>query len=182
MYSVELLVYDLSKGMAKMMSLALTGKQFDGIWHTSIVIHDTEFYYSQGINAITPLSSEHGEPVKRTKMGTTAQSLADIKLLLKDLEDVFTVDAYHIINNNCNHFTDVVLKKLELKGCPDDIMSLAAEVMATPFGAMVKPLFEKMFVGKRKEMDQEMIHNELNSLVGKKDGDLVFETIQSALD
>lgn len=32
MAPVQLYVYDLSRGMAKSMSLALTGKQIDGIW------------------------------------------------------------------------------------------------------------------------------------------------------
>lgn len=32
MAPVKLYVYDLSRGMAKSMSLALTGKQIDGIW------------------------------------------------------------------------------------------------------------------------------------------------------
>jgi hypothetical protein len=32
MTKVQLYVYDLSRGMAKSMSLALTGKQIDGIW------------------------------------------------------------------------------------------------------------------------------------------------------
>lgn len=30
---VQLYVYDLSRGMAKSMSLGLTGKQIDGIWY-----------------------------------------------------------------------------------------------------------------------------------------------------
>jgi len=32
MAQVQLYVYDLSRGMAKDMSLMLTGKQIDGIW------------------------------------------------------------------------------------------------------------------------------------------------------
>jgi hypothetical protein len=32
MSKVQLYVYDLSRGMAKAMSLPLTGKQIDGIW------------------------------------------------------------------------------------------------------------------------------------------------------
>lgn len=31
-YPIRLYVYDLSQGMAKQMSLMLTGKQLDGIW------------------------------------------------------------------------------------------------------------------------------------------------------
>lgn len=32
---VQLYVYDLSRGMAKAMSLGLTGKQIDGIWYVA---------------------------------------------------------------------------------------------------------------------------------------------------
>lgn len=35
MSKVQLYVYDLSNGMAKQMSLPLTGKQIDGIWYAS---------------------------------------------------------------------------------------------------------------------------------------------------
>lgn len=32
-YPVRLYVYDLSQGMARQMSMMLTGKQLDGIWY-----------------------------------------------------------------------------------------------------------------------------------------------------
>lgn len=35
MSKVQLYVYDLSRGLAKSMSLMLTGKQIDGIWYVS---------------------------------------------------------------------------------------------------------------------------------------------------
>lgn len=35
MSKVQLYVYDLSHGLAKSMSLMLTGKQIDGIWYVS---------------------------------------------------------------------------------------------------------------------------------------------------
>lgn len=183
MFTVELYVYDLSKGMAKLMSLPLTGKQFDGIWHTSLVVHDIEHYYSQGINSITPLSSEHGVLVKKLPMGTTTLTSHQITQLLTDFESVFTPDAYHIINHNCNHFTDAVLLKMGTIGrCPDDIMNLAKEVMATPFGSMVQPLFEKMFLGKREKVNADEIRGALDGLIGKEDGDVVFGALQAALD
>lgn len=181
-FPVELYVYDLSKGMAKMMSLPLTGKQFDGIWHTSIVVHETEHYFSQGLNSIAPLSSEHGILVKKMSMGNTSMSAIEVAALIHGMESKYTVESYHIITNNCNHFTDEMLKILCDAQCPAEIMSLAGEVMATPFGAMVKPLFESMFVGKRKTVDQEAMRSTLDGMMKKDEADVVFSALHSALD
>ena len=51
---VQLYIYDLSQGMAKALSPMLLGKQIDGVWHTSIVLHEEggkriEYFYSSGI-------------------------------------------------------------------------------------------------------------------------------------
>lgn len=46
---VLLYVYDLSGGLARQLSLPLTGKFIEGIWHTSVVVFGREVYYGQGI-------------------------------------------------------------------------------------------------------------------------------------
>lgn len=71
---VKLYIYDLSNGLAKQMSMSLTGRQIgttsmrmtwvykvitntsllDGIWHTSVVVFGQEFYYGQGILTSPP--------------------------------------------------------------------------------------------------------------------------------
>lgn len=75
---VKLYVYDLSQGMAKQMSMALTGRQIgrsstmptrmtqphtlvidlDGIWHTSVVVYGVEYFYGQGIMTAAPGKQE----------------------------------------------------------------------------------------------------------------------------
>ena len=57
MSSVQLYVYDLSNGLARQLSLQMTGKQIDGIWHTSVVVFGHEVYYGQGIAVTTPGNS-----------------------------------------------------------------------------------------------------------------------------
>lgn len=76
MAPVQLYVYDLSNGLARQMSLQLTGRQIDGIWyvlsiessprlcihvivtplyrHTSIVVFGKEIFYGQGISITGP--------------------------------------------------------------------------------------------------------------------------------
>ena len=46
---VKLHVYDLSGGLAQIGSKKYIGKQFDGIWHTGIVVYGKEYYYGNGI-------------------------------------------------------------------------------------------------------------------------------------
>lgn len=55
---VKLYVYDLSNGLARQLSLQLTGKQINGIWHTSVVVFGKEIFYGQGV-CITPPGRSH---------------------------------------------------------------------------------------------------------------------------
>lgn len=57
-HKVELYIYDLTQGMATMMSPLLLGRQIDGIWHTAVVVFGREYFYgAHGITSITPVSS-----------------------------------------------------------------------------------------------------------------------------
>lgn len=83
---VKLYIYDLSLGLAQLLSsfylgkyssifyqeieksmysinffkIIVSGKQIEGIWHTSIVVFGREFYFGQnGITACEPVSIQH---------------------------------------------------------------------------------------------------------------------------
>lgn len=57
-HAVELYIYDLTQGMARVMSQMLLGRQLDGIWHTSVVIYGREIFFgSTGIQSCVPVSS-----------------------------------------------------------------------------------------------------------------------------
>jgi desumoylating isopeptidase 1 len=70
---VEMWVYDLSGGMARLLSQSLTGTQIDGIWHTSVVVFGKEVFFGQGVFVVAPgsTSSVHGHLVKKEDMGDT---------------------------------------------------------------------------------------------------------------
>jgi desumoylating isopeptidase 1 len=69
---VKLYVYDLSRGMARAMSMQFLGRQIEGIWysrifesscehdltrslrHTSVVVFNKEIFYGRGIQITTP--------------------------------------------------------------------------------------------------------------------------------
>lgn len=75
---VQLRVYDLSQGMARMLSQSLTGKQIDAIYHTSVVVFGVETYFGQGICQDPPGQSPHGNsPMEVIAMGETCKTVVE---------------------------------------------------------------------------------------------------------
>lgn len=57
--SVLLYIYDLTSGMATMMSQMLLGRHIEGVWHTAVVVHGREYFYGgSGIQSCMPVSTE----------------------------------------------------------------------------------------------------------------------------
>ena len=68
---VTLLVYDITMGMAKGMSMMLVGQQIDAVSHTSIVVYGREYYFGGGICQSAPKQTPYGKPIEEKKIGQT---------------------------------------------------------------------------------------------------------------
>jgi len=99
-------MYDISHGMAASMSQMLIGKYIDGIWHTSIIVYGKEYYFGKGICHDLVGNTPFGKPTKVVELGETRHSEKRFVLGLDDLLSKFNKDTYHVINNNCNHFSE----------------------------------------------------------------------------
>ncbi|XP_016065760.1 PREDICTED: desumoylating isopeptidase 1 isoform X2 [Miniopterus natalensis] len=118
LYPVKLYVYDLSKGLARRLSPIMLGKQLEGIWHTSIVVHKDEFFFgSGGISSCPPLCS----------FLTTHRG-----------------EAYNLFEHNCNTFSNEVAQFLTGRKIPSYITDLPSEVLSTPFGQALRPLLDSI--------------------------------------
>lgn len=54
---VQLYVYDMTNGVAAVMSQMLLGQQIEGIWHTAVVVYGREFFFGgAGIQSCMPVS------------------------------------------------------------------------------------------------------------------------------
>lgn len=142
---VKLYVYDLSQGMARTMSRSLTGKQIDGIWHTSVVVFGQEFYYGQGIMTSAPGTTQHGRPLEVVDMGETYLPLEVFVEYLESLRSEYTAEKYHLLDFNCNTFSNDLCQFLCGKTIPGHITELPAEFLNTPFGQSLLPMIENMF-------------------------------------
>ncbi|KAM3440463.1 hypothetical protein MY4824_002177 [Beauveria thailandica] len=136
---VHLLVYDLSGGLAKDLSLSILGFQLDAIYHTSIELRGTEYVYDGSILEIVPGSSHLGRPMQRLLLGTTSLPMDVIHDYLTSVRSIYTAEAYDLFKHNCNNFTDSFSNFLLGKGIPDHISSMPQAVLDSPMGRMMVP-------------------------------------------
>ena len=160
MVLVQLLVYDLSRGMASAMSEAILGQRIDGIWHTGVLVFNSEYYYGGGIQ-ISPLgvfSASNGlHPVQMINLGETEKTREELTNFLRAIGPRFTGEdftllqvssrlilsvamTYDLIRNNCNNFSDEIARFLVGRGIPEFIVNRPALVFSTPGGAALRPM------------------------------------------
>ncbi|XP_050391314.1 uncharacterized protein LOC126810353 isoform X1 [Patella vulgata] len=147
--AVKLFVYDISKGLAKAMSMPLLGKQIDGVWHTGIVVYGEEYYFggTGGIECCPPCGTILGQPDNVIDLGETQIPKETFLDYLNELsKSVFSANKYNLFEHNCNNFSDEVAEFLTGKRIPSYITSLPAEVLNSPLGAMMKPMLDTMNV------------------------------------
>ncbi|ORY71851.1 P-loop containing nucleoside triphosphate hydrolase protein [Pseudomassariella vexata] len=146
---VHLLVYDLSGGLAKQLSMNLLGFQLDAIYHTSIELDNVEYVYDGGINTIHPGSSHLGQPLERLHLGKTQLPLEIIVEYVDSLRDIFTAEAYDLFRHNCNNFSNDLATFLLGHGIPEHIRSMPQAVLDSPFGRMMQPQLTQMVQAKK---------------------------------
>ncbi|KAE8209109.1 hypothetical protein CF327_g6864 [Tilletia walkeri] len=142
---VQLYVYDLSHGMARQLSLAMTGKFFEAIYHTGIIVHGREYFFGQGIFTCVPGQSHHGQPLQIIELGRTAIDKETWVEMLAELRTRYTASAYHLLNFNCNTFSNEVSELLTGNPIPERIRSLPEDFLATPLGQMFSPRIDSAF-------------------------------------
>ncbi|XP_013408514.1 uncharacterized protein LOC106172383 isoform X2 [Lingula anatina] len=55
-------------------------------------------------------------------------------------------ECYHLLDHNCNTFSNEIAQFLTGNSIPSKITSLPADVLSTPFGAMIRPFIDAMSV------------------------------------
>jgi len=155
---VHLYIYDLSQGMAKMLSPMLLGRTIDAIYHTAIVVHGREYFYGgEGITYCPPKTTMLGEPMEVQKLGYTEIDVETIDLYCADLSQVggqYHPSNYKLFEHNCNNFSDEFSLFLTEKNIPSKITGLPAEVLQTPFGQQIKQMMEGMDVSPMSQNQQ----------------------------
>ena len=150
--SVELRLYDLSNGLARNLSLSLLGKYIDGIWHSGIVVFGVEYFFGGGICKQDPNSFSSGTPTKTLSLGTTSLTKQSFEDFLDSISYKYTLESYHLLHHNCNHFTDECSMFLLGTHTPSEVRNLSEEVISTPFGSMIQPLINSFIQQKNQNI------------------------------
>ncbi|GAA5941745.1 uncharacterized protein JCM15063_002659 [Sporobolomyces koalae] len=162
---IQLFVYDLSNGLAQSLGPMLVGRPVEGIWHTSIVLYGIEIWFGQGIHAKSPPgTTHHGAPRKRIAMGDTQLDRDTFFEYIEGMRETYKAERYHLLEFNCNHFTNDVIGFLNGRSIPTEILDQPRELMATPFGQQMRPMIEQMFVGSNTRSAGDAVNNLLPSL------------------
>ncbi|XP_064647934.1 uncharacterized protein LOC135500382 [Lineus longissimus] len=145
-YPVKVHIYDLSKGLAKSMSMRILGKQLEGIWHTGILVYDEEYYFGGGgIESCPPCGTILGEPDEAVDLGDTQVPQELFWEYLTALSsERFRPETYNLFDHNCNNFSSEIAMFLTGQDIPAKILDLPKEVGDTPLGGLVRSLMESM--------------------------------------
>lgn len=93
---IQLYIYDLSKGLAKALSLGLLGIQIDAVYHTSIVFEGIEYVYDGGIKTVQPGKTHLGPPMQTLDLGITSLPMDVIMEYLESLKEIYTPEVVPI--------------------------------------------------------------------------------------
>eukprot|EP00501_MAST-03F_sp_TOSAG23-6_P001471 GSMAST32.ASY1.ANO1.1529.1 assembled CDS len=156
--SVLLRVYDISRGMARTMSLALTGQQFDAIYHTGVCIslsgQKIEYFFGgggtrpddSGISSLPPIQFEQMfgmRPIEIINLGQTRKTNSELIAFLNTAKAQWRCGSYSLLRHNCNHFSNDLVSFLLGPGrIPDRILKQPEQFAATPLGAQFAPFID----------------------------------------
>lgn len=141
---VTLLVYDITMGMARAMSMMVIGQQIDAVYHTSLVVFGREYYFGGGICNDAPKTTPYGKPIQEIPLGNTEIPEEVFKEFLADISPRFTAEKYDLIEHNCNMFTDAAAEFLLGKGIGEQYTKQAKNLLESPAGQMFKPYLAQM--------------------------------------
>lgn len=151
---VLLLQYDLTNGLATTVFKFMTGKDIEAVWHTSLVVYNTEYFFGGGICRGIPRCTPYGKPKKESVFGYTDKSKSDFEAFLKTIDTQFNASTYDVLKHNCNHFTNAICNFLCNKPLPDEILNQHEYLAQTEFGKWLVPTFERVTKNLQKTLPQ----------------------------
>ncbi|KAG5885932.1 hypothetical protein JTB14_010961 [Gonioctena quinquepunctata] len=144
--TVNLYIYDLSGGMASRISPMLLGKKIDGIWHTSIVVYNREYFFgSRGVESCNPESTALGKPLRVENLGETQVPYSVFIDYLNGLsESSYAGNTYSLLRHNCNNFSQEIAQFLCGASIPKYILDLPNEVLNSSLSSTLLALVAQL--------------------------------------
>lgn len=143
MEDVVVNVYDLSRGVAATVSKCMLEREVAGIWHTGVIVYGTEYFVAGGVKKTIP--GQFGKVRKldvacTLRLGKTAIKKHRLDEYVSTIEHQYSSSKYNLLLNNCNHFTNDVLKFLQVNLLPKYISNQVQTLTETASGYLVVDL------------------------------------------
>lgn len=138
---VVLYYYDLSNDWATYLSPLLLGSKESGLWHTGVAAFSREYFYGGRIFYGPPCATIWGRPNRAMRLGLTTRRIDDLREhIFIDLDRKFDRKNYDVLECNCNHFSNSMVRFLLGRGIPDEVLQQPERVMGAPVAKMFRPL------------------------------------------
>nr|CAH7741560.1 unnamed protein product [Callosobruchus chinensis] len=156
-HKVQLYIYDLSGGTAAVISPMLIGKKIDGVWHTSIVVYNREYFFgSSGIESCNPGATALGPPLKVENLGETqVPYTVFIDYLNRLSETTYAGNTYNLLSHNCNNFSQDIATFLCGASIPKYILDLPNEVLNSNLSSALIALAKQLESSARPIREEE---------------------------
>ncbi|CAE7195712.1 desi1 [Symbiodinium pilosum] len=121
---VELVLYDLSQGVAQWIPGSLLGgHKLDGVWHSGLRVFGKEFWFGGVILESKYEDVPFGVPKQVIRLGTTLRTYEDmVEFLKEDIYVDYNPRSYDVLRRNCNHFANELAQfLLHGKQLPDEV-------------------------------------------------------------
>jgi len=145
-YPVEIYLYDLSRGGAKMTSESLVGRTIQGVWHTGVVAYGREYFFTaNGVGSVIPGGTGLGDPDQIESVGETQLPYSVfLDYILSLGETKFKPGTWDLVQFNSNYFADEVSQFVCGSGLPKYILDLPQELLESPIGPEIRAEAEKV--------------------------------------
>lgn len=140
-HSVVLRVYPLGDERLKGFVTSALGKTDADIWHTSIEVYGTEYYFQSGIMQAVPGETSHGAPLASHHLGETDVPRIVFEDFLMSIAEDFAPHKYHLLRNNCNDFSNALALYLVEKNIPEYILELQRAALESEFLSSMADMF-----------------------------------------
>ncbi|XP_072931605.1 uncharacterized protein [Epargyreus clarus] len=143
---VELYIYDLTNGLASLLSPAIIGRQIEGVWHTAVVVYEREFFYGgAGVTSCAPGSTQLGAPHQVERLGTTFVPFQVFVDYIQGLATTtYTPSLYRLLEHNCNHFSEEVAQFLCGAHVPKHIVAQPERDLPPPLRRALAALLDTL--------------------------------------
>ena len=149
---VTLHIYDLTRGVMKRHRDIVFGEEVQGMWHTGVSVYGREYFFEGGITSVPSGKSRFGKPKaphgRRHVIGNTDLLKAEFEKWVRGREkSTYGKLCYHLVEKNCNHFTNEAVQFLTGTGIPEEILRLPRLVTSAAIGRLFSPHVDRFFGG-----------------------------------